>query len=389
MTGAVVHGTVDPAFAAVREAFAHGQDGDAGSAQLAVYRDGRLVVDLWTGAGGADGRSVGVLMSVTKGIVATCAHVLAERGVLDLDAPVAAGWPEFAAHGKAGITLAHLLAHSSGLSGFVPERSLPALLDWDGTVRALAAMRPLWEPGTAAMYHTLTWGHLVGEVVRRATGRTTGAAVADLLARPLGLDLWIGLPEHAESRFVPQSARRPAPSDAEVAAFLARAGLDPEDPLVRATAGASQAVAASATAFNLRPFHAAEIPAANGIGDARSVARLYAALIGEVDGIRLLSPGALARAVLPRTDGQPAPAPFDGLPGPRSRFGLGYELPREGLPMLGPESFGHAGAGGRLSYAHPPTRTAVAYLCTSMAPGGPGPDPRWLPWTEALHAAVR
>ncbi|GII05294.1 serine hydrolase domain-containing protein [Planobispora takensis] len=392
-----VHGTVRPGFEGVRDGFARGQEGDEGAAQLAVYQDGHLVVDLWAGADPIGGRpvggdSLGVVMSVTKGAVATCAHLLSLRGELDLDAPVRAYWPEFAAAGKAHISVSDLLSHRAGLSGFDPETRIgPAsYLDWDACVAALAAMEPLWEPGTAVMYHTLTYGYLVGEVIRRATGRTAGTVLADLVAAPLALDLWIGMPESEEPRFLPQFSLRPQPGEEEVLAFLADLGLDRTDRLVRSTAATFHGITEAMEAFNRPEGRAAEIPAANGVADARSLARMYAATIGEVDGVRLLDGDGVARAVAPQTDELPAPPPFHRLPATESsRFGLGYELPRPGLPMLGEGSFGHAGAGGRLAYAQPRTGTAVAYLCTNMAwnPAA-GPDPRWLPWTEALEHAV-
>lgn len=392
-----VHGSVHPGFEAVREGFALGQRDDEGAAQLAVYQDGRLVVDLWTGGDPVGGRpvggdSLGVVMSVTKGVVATCAHLLSRRGVLDLDAPVREYWPEFAAGGKAGIRVSDLLAHRAGLSGFDPETRLgpDAYLDWDACVAALEAMSPLWEPGTAMMYHTFTYGHLVGEVIRRVTGRGVGAVLAGEIAGPLGLDLWIGLPASEESRFVPQFSRGPQPDEEEVLTLLTGLGLDPADRLVRSTAATFRGLAASMEGFNRREAHVAEIPAANGIANARSLARMYAATIGEIDGVRLLDAESLGRAVAPQTDDLPAPPPFDRLPGQEpSRFGLGYELPRPGLPMLGEGSFGHAGAGGRLAFAQPRTGTAVAYWCANMSwnPAS-GADPRWLPWTAALREAV-
>ncbi|MBE3015714.1 beta-lactamase family protein [Microbispora sp. NEAU-D428] len=395
-----VHGRVHPGFEAVRAAFARGQHDDGGAAQLAVYQDGRLVVDLWAGGDPIGGRTVGgdslgIVMSVSKGAVATCAHMLSQRGVLDLDAPVTDYWPEFATGGKARIRVSDLLSHRAGLSGFDPfdpeaPTGLEGYLDWAACVAALEAMSPLWEPGTAMMYHALTYGYLVGEVIRRATGRTVGAVLSDLVAGPLGLDLWIGLPESEEHRFVPQFSRQPQPSEEEVLALLTGLGLDPADRLVRATAATFRGVAAAAEGFNRREAHVAEVPAANGIANARSLARMYAATIGEVDGVRLLDGDSAARASAPQTDDLPAPPPFDRLPGPESsRFGLGYELSRPGLPMLGEGSFGHAGAGGRLAYAQPRTGTAVAYVCTDMSwnPAA-GPDPRWVPWTRALRDIV-
>ncbi|MGD9485758.1 serine hydrolase domain-containing protein [Streptomyces sp. TRM70308] len=394
-----VGGSVRPGWEAVRDAFAHGQAHDPGAAQLAVHHRGRLVVDLWsagsaTTAGapfGAD--SVGVLMSVSKGLTAVCAHLLSQRGALDLHAPVARYWPRFAAGGKAETTVADLLAHRAGLPAFTDEAEgvgLPGLLDQQARVRALAAMRPVWEPGTAFLYHALTQGHLVGEVVRRVTGTGIGAYLAREVAGPLGLDLWFGLPRREEHRFVPQRAVRPAPTPDQVAAAVGGLGLAPDDRLATALRASAAELAAATEAFGTRLGRAAEFPAAGGIGNARSLSRLYAALVGPVGGVRLLSASTVDRARAPHTDHLPPPAPLDRLDGPdRSRFGLGFELPRPGNPLLGEGSFGHAGAGGRLGMAHPESGLAVGYVCTAMSWDPPsGPDPRWVAWTAAVREAA-
>ena len=251
-------------------------------------------------------------------------------------------WPEFSAR---SVRVSHALSHTAGLAGFVPADPL----DWERCVRALARMRPAWEPGTAVTYHSLSWGWLVGELIRRVSGMSVGAFVARELAGPLGLDLWIGLPEALEPRVAPQ--------------------LDDGFPIGRL--------------MSTRAARAAEIPAANAVTDARSLARLYASLLGEVDGVRLLSRETVERARAPRTDGLP-PA---GAPDPHApRFGLGFELPRPGNPMLGPTSFGHAGAGGRLAFADVASGLAVGYTCTAMRwRPERGPDPRWPPLLEAIR----
>ncbi|MEE1926696.1 serine hydrolase domain-containing protein [Streptomyces sp. TRM 70351] len=394
-----VGGSVRPGWEAVRDAFAHGQAHDPGAAQLAVHHRGRLVVDLWsegpaTRAGTRFGpESVSVLMSVSKGLTAVCAHLLSQRGTLDLHAPVARYWPRFAAGGKADTTVADLLAHRAGLPAFTDEAGgvrLPGLLDAEARVRALAAMRPVWEPGTAFLYHPLTQGHLIGEVVRRVTGASIGAFLAREVAAPLGLDLWIGLPQREERRFVPQSAVRPAPTPGQVAAAIGRLGLAPDDRLATALGASAAELTAATEAFGTRRGRAAEFPAAGGIGNARSLSRLYAALIGPVGGVRLLSDAAVDRARAPHTDHLPPPAPLHRLDGPdRSRFGLGFELPRPGNPLLGEGSFGHAGAGGRLGMAHPESGLAVGYVCTAMSwDPAAGPDPRWTGWTAAVRQAA-
>ncbi|WNI21534.1 serine hydrolase domain-containing protein [Streptomyces sp. ITFR-16] len=397
---AAVSGWVAPGWEAVREAFARGQSDDPGGAQLAVHHRGRPVVDLAsagegaTAAPGAFGAaSVGVLMSVTKGLVAVCAHLLSERGVLDLDAPVARYWPEFAAAGKSATTVSDLLTHRAGLPAFGLDVSGPGpdgLRDWDLRVAELAAARPLWEPGTAFLYHSLTFGHLVGEVIRRASGMSVGAFFATEVAGPLGLDLWIGLPRDEEHRFVPQFSVRPAPSPEQIAGFLTGLGLAPDDPLHTGLRAAAAELADATDGLTTRQGRAAELPGAGGIGNARSLSRLYAALIGPVDGVRLLSPLTVERARAPRNDHLAPPPPLDsGDASDRSRFGLGFELPRAGLPLLGEGSFGHAGAGGRLGAAHPESGLAVGYVCTAMAwEPSAGPDPRWTAWTRTVVAAA-
>ncbi|MEU2576135.1 serine hydrolase domain-containing protein [Streptomyces anulatus] len=411
---AVVSGQVAPGWEAVRDAFARGQADDPGGAQLAVHHHGRLVVDLASAGGvpaapasadlaSADGGqagapaygtdSVGVLMSVTKGLVAVCAHLLNQRGALDLDAPVARYWPEFAAAGKGATTVADLLTHRAGLPAFTSGAAgtgLPGLLDWDARVTELAAMRPVWEPGSAFLYHALTYGHLAGEVIRRVAGVSVGAFFAAEVAGPLGLDLWIGLPQEAEHRFVPQFSVRPEPTQEQITGFLAGLGLSPADPLSLALRATAAELAATVEGLTTRQGRAAELPGAGGIGNARSLSRLYAALIGPIDGVRLLSPETVDRARTSRNEHLAPPPPLDGGDASgRSRFGLGFELPRTGLPMLGGGSFGHAGAGGRLGAACPESGLAVGYVCTAMSwEPAAGPDPRWTRWTEAVMAAA-
>lgn len=410
MTGeAVVSGRVAPGWEAVREAFARAQADDPGSAQLAVHHHGRPVVDLACSGPGQTGPgqtgpgrtgpapygtdSVGVLMSVTKGLVAVCAHLLSQRGLLDLDAPVARYWPEYAAAGKGATTVADLLTHRAGLPAFTCDASgvgLPGLLDRESRVAELASMRPLWKPGSAFLYHALTYGHLVGEVIRRVAGVSVGAFFAAEVAGPLGLDLWIGLPEEAEHRFVPQFSVRPEPTQEQISGFLAGLGLSPADPLSLALRATAAELTAATEALATRRGRAAELPGAGGVGNARSLSRMYAALLGPVDGVRLLSPQTVARARTPRNEHLAPPPPLDGGDGSgRSRFGLGFELPRPGLPMLGEGSFGHAGAGGRLGTACPGSGLAVGYVCTAMSwEPAAGPDPRWTEWTAAVLASA-
>jgi CubicO group peptidase (beta-lactamase class C family) len=316
--------------------------------------------------------------------------MLVERGLLDLEAPVARYWPEFAANGKAGLRVSDLLAHRAGLMCFPPGSGivLEQMLDWDRCAAALAAMAPLWPPGSAMAYHTMTFGFLVGEVIRRVDGRSVGRFFADEVAAPLGLDLWIGLPKGEEPRLAEQFSRGAETTREQSEAAFRALGVDIGAPLVKAMTASFVNFKDVNRFMNSRAAHAAEIPAANAIGDARSLARFYAATIGEVDGVRLLNSETMSRARAPQTDGLPLPPPLDRLPvGDHPlRFGLGYELNRSAAPMLGEGSFGHSGAGGRLGFAHPESGFAVGYACNNMGWDYLlGPDQRWAGWTKALR----
>ncbi|WP_203217844.1 serine hydrolase domain-containing protein [Nocardia terpenica] len=391
---AVVAGATDPGFEDVRAAFARAHEGDEGGAQLCVYRHGRAVVDLWTGqdpiAGKAwDAESLAVLMSVSKGVAATCVHMLVERGHLALSAPVREYWPEFEAAGKSEVTVAELLSHQAGLSSFDPDSGIGVteLTDWSACVAALESMRPLWTPGTAYYYHSITWGYLAGELIRRVTGKSVGDFLAAEIAGPLGLSLWIGLPESEEYRVVPQFTRKPGPGSAEVATILAGMGIDIDARLIRATLATLATREEGVALLNTRAGHAAEIPAGNGIGNARSLARLFAATIGEVDGIRLLAPETVDRARQPQTEGLAHPTPLDVMPA-ANHFAHGYEITRPAA-LFGPGCFGQVGNGGRIGFAHPESGVAVGYTCTNMLEDYAGAiDPRWRPWITALRAAL-
>lgn len=344
---------VAPGLETVREVFHRVHAGDPGGAQLAVYRGGRRIVDLWTGtdpvkAQPFDGDRVTTVMSCTKGWTAIVAHDLAQRGILEIDAPVARYWPEFGVNGKHAITVAWLLSHRAGLPNFPPEAKIswPEMADWDRCVHVLEQMAPAWPPGSAVAYHAVTFGFLLGEVIRRASGRTVGEIIAQDYARRLDLDLWIGnLPAAAEARYAPQFT------------------LPLDGPKT------------SVEFLNTRAAHLSEQPAANGIANARSMAKLYAATIGEVDGLRILRDDTIAKVAQDATQGLNAP---DGKPR-TARYGLGFNIWNPGgLPMLGPGAFGHGGAGGRLGFAYPEAGLAVGYVCTHRGwIAANGPDPRW------------
>lgn len=373
-----VEGTVANGYEGVRDAFSAGQAGDPGGAQLCVYRHGQAVVDLWCGRDIANNRpytsdTVTVIFSAAKGMVSTCLHMLAERGLVDIDAPVSRYWPEFAANGKENIPVSSLLSHTSGLSWFPPDSGIQmlGLVDWERCTSSLAAMKPLWTPETAYQYHSATHGYLIGEIVRRVSGKSIGRFISDEIAKPLGLSMWIGLPLSEEGRVAPIFNSN----------FIG-------NPFI--------------SFMNLREALMAEIPSGNGVSDARSLARMYAALIGEVDGLRLLRRETMERARTPRTDSLPlepfpsflrglyAPAFAKELPPPlKQRFALGYELPYASSPMLGQGSFGQPGMGGRIGFAHPESGTAVAYVCNNTTWNAyAGPDSRWVPWLDALKNII-
>ncbi|MCG7206967.1 serine hydrolase domain-containing protein [Streptomyces arenae] len=387
----LIHGEVAVGFEGVREAFAANfeQRGDVGAA-LCVYRGGRPVVDLWGGVADPDtGRpwerdTLQLVYSATKGATATAAHLLAQRGELDLDAPVAAYWPEFAANGKSGVPVRWLLSHRAGLVALDRPVPLADALGWDAMVAALAAQRPQWEPGTAHGYHGRTYGWLVGEVIRRVSGRTPGRFFAEEVAGPLGLDFFIGLPaaERARvSRMVypkPEFDLSTVPLDAvpaEAREYVA-ALQDPGSLSNRAFALTDPAE----IDFNSAEVQAAEIPASNGIGTARGLARMYAALIGEVDGVRLFSPETLAAATAEQAAGVDKVIMFP------VRFASGYMLPVETNPLTGPRAFGHPGRGGSLGFADPEHGVAFGYVMNSIVEGGE--DTRAASLVEAVRAAL-
>ncbi|MFC4944226.1 serine hydrolase domain-containing protein [Pseudonocardia sp. GCM10023141] len=389
-----IEGEVAPGFEGVRDAFAANFDerGDVG-ASCAVHRDGRTVVDLWGGMADPEtGRpwtrtTTALVYSTTKGVTAVCVHLLAERGVLDLDAPVATYWPEFAAGGKAEITVADVLSHRSGLPVLDERLDRAALLEGSAVTATLARQAPLWTPGTAHGYHALTYGWLLGEIVRRASGRRLGAVLTEDITGTLGLDLWIGLPADHETDVAPLLDAVPDPgaldrladpAARELATRIAATASDPTSLLARAASSNGALPTPHAATWNDPAARRAEIPAANAVTNARSLARLYAACIGEVAGLRLLAPATVERA---RTEQVRGP---DAVTIAETRFGLGFRLPTPGAPMLGEGSFGHNGAGGSLGFADVDAGIGFGYVPNQMV-ASPTGDPR----TAALIAALR
>ncbi|MFD7894258.1 serine hydrolase domain-containing protein [Streptomyces sp. NPDC059743] len=427
-----VQGTVAAGFEPVRDAFVRNFErlGERGAA-VAVFQDGRKVVDLWAGTRDVDGaeRAAGVgagagsgvagsgvgtgpdagasdyvpedrvsgdyvsdpapwavdtaqiVRSATKGIAAAVPLLLHQRGQIDLDAPVGTYWPEFKAAGKERVLVRHLLSHRAGVP--VLDRPLtPAeALDGESGARALAAQRPVWEPGTDHGYHAHTYSWLIAELVRRVTGRSVGRWIAEEIARPLGLDFWVGLPAE-EAHRVGRIGRLTEPTELSAAGGALR--LRPKRSVSEAYRDTGSLTRRAFGVIDPRPdendpaYRAAVLPGSGGISTARALARCYAAMIGPVDGHRLFAPATLTLA---RTEESAGP---DRVLVVATRFGLGYMLHGPAAPLLGPGSFGHPGRGGSLGFADPESGIAFGYVTNGMRKGVTA-DPR----AQALVRAVR
>lgn len=383
-----LHGHVDEGFGRVADAFAANFDdhGEVGAA-FALYVGGRRAVDVWAGtadpATGAPWQedTLQLVFSTTKGATAVCALLLAQSGKLDLDAPVAEYWPEFAAEEKHDIPVRWLLSHRAGLPTVDGTLTRDDLLAWEPVVNALAAQKPYWEPGTTHGYHALTYGWLVGEVVRRVSGRSLGTFFVDEVAAPLGLDFCVGLPVgHRDrvSRLVNPAPAEPGALESvpEAARKMAEAFLDPSSLSYRALHMTHPPMD-----WNDHDVHAAEIPAANGIGTARSLARMYAATIGDVDGVRLLDGDTVAAASTEQSNGA------DRVLFVPTRIGLGFFLHSQFKTMTGPRAFGHGGAGGSLAFADPDAGIGFGYVMNQMQSNLAG-DPRTLTLIDAVNASL-
>ncbi|MGW2560394.1 serine hydrolase domain-containing protein [Streptomyces sp. NPDC001514] len=385
----LIEGHCDERFSAVRAAFEENfrERGELGAA-VTVMAGGETVVDLWGGwADGARTRpwerdTVVNVWSTTKGPTALCAHILADRGLLDLDAPVASYWPEFAAAGKEAVLVRHLLSHRAGLAGLREPHSLAELYDWELTTSRLAATEPWWEPGTRSGYHAMTYGFLVGEVVRRITGLLPGEFLHQEVTGRYGIDFTIGLPEKEAERAA-ELAHPPAAGDSEQAAVFAQLAPAALAALINPGVGAAEA--------NTPQWRAAEIPAANGHGTARAVAALYGifasgGLIGEH---RVLSPEAAERV----REGQGACRDLV--------LGAGFAHDTEvalGLWLSGPNrsygpnprAFGHDGYGGSCGLADPEaggSGLSMGYVMNRMGPHI-ADDPRKMALIEAVYGAL-
>jgi CubicO group peptidase (beta-lactamase class C family) len=328
--------------------------------QVAAYLNGELVVDAWAGmadeASGrpVDGDTLFMLSSTTKGVTATLAAICADQGKLDYDRTVASYWPEFGAHGKDKLTVREAIAQRSGVPqtpvGYTPEW----LSDWDRMCRGIADLTPMFVPGQRTAYASLNYGHIIGEVIRRADGRHIRQFLQEELARPLGLDVYLGVPDEALARVATLKDGPSAPREYDARMVGEPAGSE------------------VARWFNRREVQQAAIPGSGGIMSARGLARMYAMLAngGELDGIRILSPAAIRRATELQS------YELDEVYRVRVRRALGYRLGPDTGPGAGPTAFGHVGGGGSFGYADPERHFAIGFAKNYFTYNTGGPPTR-------------
>ena len=382
-----IEGTCDPKFSRVKDTFAENFEkrGEVGAA-AAVMLDGKSVVDIWAGYADREKTKPWTrdtlvnVYSTTKGVTAICAHRLADKGLLDIDAPVAKYWPEFAQAGKDKLPVRYLLSHRAGMAAVRKPLDDDALFNWNKMTTALAEQEPWWEPGTKHGYHALTFGHLVGEVIRRITGKTPGTYLRDEIAVPLGLDLHIGLDAKDDARTGDMIAM-PPPGPGEPNLF-AEIMKNPESVTFKAFMNPPGGMRPGLV--NTREWRAAEIPAANGHTTARSLAKLYGVLArgGELDGVRVMSKEQVAKCSIEQSHGP------DALLMINTRFSLGFMMSQPGASLgPNPKSFGHPGAGGSLGYADPEAKIGFGYTMNKMH-ASLLIDPRAIALIDSVYASM-
>jgi CubicO group peptidase (beta-lactamase class C family) len=372
-----IEGTCGERFQPVADAFRQNFiAGKETGASLMVIQDGETVLDLWAGYANAahtrtwEQDTLVNVFSTTKMATALCALLLADRGQIDLDAPLCRYWPEFTSHGKDKILVRHVLSHTAGLPGFSTKISFDDLYDWEKIIKFLEAEKPWWKPGMKLGYHTLTYGYLLGEVVRRVTGMMLGQFLHEEIASPLGIDFFIGLPEKEEKRvaeIIPEQEKL-SPLALTLLKLIFPTGMKiAMNPVL------------DSKDFNTRACHAAEIPAGNGIGNARSVAQMGSILAngGSYNGKQVLSRSMVERAIQEQSRGRDAVA--FGRP---SAWGLGAMLLNKDL-LLGPRSFYATGLGGSVCVMDLERNVTLAYVMNKMAELSEG-DSRSIPLVQKL-----
>lgn len=354
-----VSGVADAPFQPLVDVFARLVAAQGGGAALSVYRNGRSVVDLVAGDYRPDGLQL--VFSVSKAVSAVAAAMLAVDGALDLDEPLADFWPEFDRASTRAITTRMVLSHRSGIASIDRELSFEELLDGAPAERAVETQEPYWEPGTAHGYHSFTFSPLLDGVFRRRVGRGVGQLVAERIAAPLGLDLWIGTPRDEWPR-VERIHYSPARQTPARAAWAAESRIPP---------GSTGRLAATMDLFNTPELYGAALPSTTGIADARSLARLFAATLDAVDGVRLLDGAALRGMLAEQSNG------IDRVLGVITAFGSGVQLPFPQFPLLGPGSFGHEAAGGSAVVVDPSRGISIGFT-TNVHPPLTGAQPAFL-----------
>lgn len=384
-----IQGLVAPGYEIVAEAFAESFTGQSGmGAAVAVRVNGEEVLDLWGGladphTGAAwNEDTVSVVFSCTKGLMSLLAARLVQEGRLDYEAPVADYWPEFAAAGKEGVLVRHLLSHRSGLSAPREILELDDVLNWGTVVGHLERQEPLWTPGEYYAYHALTHGWLIGEVIRRITGVSPGTYFKDSVAEPLKADAWIGLPPEHAARVALSSVGKSLQELAEAQSRARVPGVVDWNHRAMTLGNAfPDALVSGDRGFNDPAVQAAEIPGAGGIASARGLAQIWSAAVVETDGIRLLDDAVVELATGVQTEGPPL---WDAQP-PYARWGMGFQLDSTARRLLSPSAFGHDGAGGQVAFADPVHKTGFAYLTNLMEAGA---DDRATRVVDALRGVL-
>lgn len=389
----MIRGDVHPRWQRLADAFERVLDHDAAGASVAIVHDGELVVDLWGGADPLTGRpwdadSVTIAFSAAKGITALLVAMQIQAGHLDPDAPVTRYWPEFGAAGKESITVRDVLTHVAGVP-VLPIDTVADLLDARALAERLAPEPPAYAPRSARIYHVLSYGTILGELLRRVTGEDIGTLLRSHVGEPLDAALWFGSPADVDARFRPGlmgpvESPPPPPDDGPDAAALGAGYRSTEQiiPLferVDAVPGTE--------AMNSVAFRRAQLAGGGLVADARSLARVYGACVAPVGGVRLLSDETVSLVSRDHLGGVREPVYLPGAI-PASTWGLGFEIAHPACPMLGPGSFGHAGMGGRLAFAHAPSRLGFAFVGQQMEFPPPGTDERWAVLLSAVEATL-